>query len=116
MTTKKESHPISSLKAASTTSSKSFFFFAQHKPALKFHNLASSVYPNESASMTNVRRQRQGFYGWHGFGGSVLQWHPQKRVSFAYAPTLLAWYDPLSRKAATLQEEVVKCVDRLEKI
>ena len=32
---------------------------------------------------------RDGFYGWMGLGGSVFQWHPQKRIGFAYVPTAL---------------------------
>jgi len=29
---------------------------------------------------------REGFYGWFGIGGSVMQWHPELKIGFAYLP------------------------------
>ena len=52
----------------------------------------------------------------------MLQWRPDPKggggggISFAYAPTLLEWYDPMARKGALLQDELVKCVDRVNRM
>jgi len=53
---------------------------------------------------------RDGFYGWIGYGGSVFQWEPQLKVGFAYVPTLLEFHCMANRKGARLQEEVLRCV------
>ena len=29
---------------------------------------------------------REGYYGWYGLGGSVFNWHPENKISFAYVP------------------------------
>ncbi len=76
-----------------------------------------------------VRNLREGFYGWHGYGGSVLQWLPptglysssdsyaisDEGVAFAYVPTLWAWYDSANIQGAELQSEVVKCIKKRKK-
>ncbi len=49
------------------------------------------LYPDEPKTERRVRRARRGFYGWQGFGGSVLQWRHDLGISFAYVPTLLTW-------------------------
>jgi hypothetical protein len=51
-----------------------------------------SVYPEEPEYVQRLRAPRQGFYGWQGFGGAVMQWHPKMGIGFAYTPTLLTWY------------------------
>lgn len=53
---------------------------------------------------------RNGFYGWLGYGGSVFQWEPQLKVGFAYVPTLLEFHCMANKKGARLQEEVLRCV------
>lgn len=58
---------------------------------------------------------RDGFYGWFGYGGSVFQWHPELKIGFAYAPSLLCWHDMTNNKGALLQQQVVKCVTDLKK-
>jgi len=37
---------------------------------------------------------RDGYYGWHGVGGAVMQWHPELKVGFAYVPRDLILGDP----------------------
>lgn len=54
---------------------------------------------------------RQGFYGWHGLGGSTFQWSVQHSVGFAYLPTRFTWYDIHNTNAAKLQKAVVECVE-----
>ena len=53
--------------------------------------------------------ERAGYYGWLGFGGSVMQWHPDLNIGFGYAPSLLEWYDLGNSKGAKMQELVVQC-------
>lgn len=60
-------------------------------------------------------KYRDGFYGWHGIGGSVFQWHPELKIGFSYVPTFLAWEDFGTTKAAMLQKEVVDCVKKLSR-
>merc|ERR1712087_271868 len=58
---------------------------------------------------------RDGYYGWFGYGGSVFQWHPDLRISFAYTPTLLHWADNGNTNGMRLQQEVVRSVQKLKK-
>ena len=58
----------------------------------------------------NVR----GWYGFMGLGGSVFQWHPQERVSFAYIPTFLDWTDFTMDKGVTLRDTVFACILNLK--
>lgn len=58
---------------------------------------------------------RNGYIGWHGLGGSAMQWHPKYEVAFAYAPTLMAWEDPGNAKAARLQRAVIDSIIELER-
>ena len=52
---------------------------------------------------------RDGFVGWLGFGGSVLQWHPGRNIGFGYTVTLLTWWDLVNTNGRKLQKEVVTC-------
>ena len=58
---------------------------------------------------------RDGYYGWFGYGGSVFQWHPDLKISFAYTPTLLHWADNGNTNGRRLQQEVVKSVQKMKK-
>ena len=44
-----------------------------------------------------------GWVGWMGLGGSLLQWHPELRISFAFVPSFLDWSDLDNTRAKTLQ-------------
>ena len=52
---------------------------------------------------------REGFVGWLGFGGSVMQWHPRHQLGFGYTCTLLSYWDLANTKARKLQKETVRC-------
>ncbi len=54
--------------------------------------------------------QREGFYGWMGYGGSVFQWNPDLKISFAYVPTELKAIDFVNGGGAKLQKLVMDCV------
>lgn len=56
---------------------------------------------------------RQGYIGWHGYGGAVFNWNPELKIGFGYCPTLLLWYELFNEKGALLQQEVIECVKRL---
>merc|ERR1719469_476843 len=51
---------------------------------------------------------REGFVGWMGMGGSVLQWHPQERIGFGYAMNLMEPI-PWNARALNLQTLVRSC-------
>ena len=42
----------------------------------------------------------------------MFQWHPELKIGFGYAPTLLTWIDLINNKARLIQGEVVKCAQR----
>ncbi len=71
-------------------------------------------HPENPKGISGMCDIRQGFVGWHGFGGSVFQWHPETKVSFSYVPTQLAWYDFANCRGGELQQEVLKCVQAFE--
>ena len=48
-----------------------------------------------------------GFYGWMGYGGSVLQWNPDKKIGFAFIPTYLDVMNQL--RGGEVQKLVVDC-------
>ena len=58
---------------------------------------------------------REGFYGWMGFGGSIFQWHPEHEIGFAFVPTALHVLDILNERGKVYQAEVLRCVERLRK-
>ena len=53
---------------------------------------------------------REGFYGWMGLGGSIFQWHPEKKIGFAYVPTSLNVLDIVNERGKAYQAEVVRCL------
>lgn len=58
----------------------------------------------------SLNNNRNGFYGWHGYGGSVMQWEPELQIGFAFVPTKLHWYDLFNMRGAALQNAVKECV------
>ena len=69
---------------------------------------------NETKVDRTFYEKREGFFGWYGLGGSVMQWHPDLKIGFAYIPTLLSWVDMANNKGGKLQELVVQAVQRNE--
>ena len=65
-----------------------------------------------SGAMNQALNQgREGFYGWMGLGGSIFQWHPEKKISVAFVPTSLHMLDFVNERGKTYQAEVLRCVD-----
>ena len=48
-------------------------------------------------------------YGWYGYGGVIMQWHPTLKIAFGYAQTNVRWYDRLYKIGGKLQKSVLDC-------
>eukprot|EP00092_Neocalanus_flemingeri_P004302 GFUD01004625.1.p1 GENE.GFUD01004625.1~~GFUD01004625.1.p1 ORF type:complete len:457 (+),score=129.58 GFUD01004625.1:76-1446(+) len=66
-------------------------------------------YPDDVMGERILKSGRNGFVGWMGFGGSVMQWHPRLNLGFGYTCTLLTWWDLANTKARKLQKEATRC-------
>ena len=66
-------------------------------------------YPDDIMGERVMKSGRNGFVGWMGFGGSVMQWHPRLNLGFGYTCTLLTWWDLANSKARKLQKEAARC-------
>ena len=53
-------------------------------------------YPNKDEVVHNMRN---GWYGWFGFGGSVMQWHPELQIGFAYISTRWRYLENFFKRA-----------------
>ena len=59
---------------------------------------------------TALNHGREGFYGWMGLGGSLFQWHPEKKIGFAFVPTTLHTMDFINERGKVFQTEVLKII------
>lgn len=57
-----------------------------------------------------LNQGREGFYGWMGLGGSIFQWHPEKKISIAFVPTSLHMLDLVNERGKSYQAELLRCV------
>ena len=57
----------------------------------------------------DMNKGREGYYGWFGYGGSVVQWHPELKIGFAFIPTLLTGVEMVNQRGAVLQKIVKDC-------
>jgi hypothetical protein len=53
------------------------------------HTLGEGPYFIKDKNVSNILndlcyKNREGWYGWYGFGGSIFQWHPELKIGFAY--------------------------------
>ena len=66
---------------------------------------------NPHEDITSVEKgmygNREGYYGWFGYGGSVMQWHPELKIGFAFVPTFLNTTEMFNQRGAILQKLVV---------
>eukprot|EP00088_Acartia_fossae_P070198 TRINITY_DN9335_c0_g1_i12.p1 TRINITY_DN9335_c0_g1~~TRINITY_DN9335_c0_g1_i12.p1 ORF type:complete len:450 (-),score=110.23 TRINITY_DN9335_c0_g1_i12:326-1675(-) len=69
-------------------------------------------YEDDTMKERLMKSGRDGFVGWKGMGGSVIQWHPKLQIGFGYACTFLTWWDMVNTKARKMQKEVKSCVQR----
>ena len=56
-----------------------------------------------------MSKGREGYYGWFGAGGSVVQWHPELKIGFAFIPTLMSHVEMVNERGAVLQKIVKDC-------
>ena len=71
-------------------------------------------YPDDSIPERIFKSGRNGFIGWLGFGGSVMQWHPGRNIGFGYTCTMLTWWDLSNANGRKLQKEVIKCTEKIQ--
>jgi CubicO group peptidase (beta-lactamase class C family) len=60
-----------------------------------------------------LNKDREGFYGWMGLGGSIFQWHPEQQIGFAFVPTSKHIIDVFNERGKVYQTEVLACVKRI---
>ena len=66
--------------------------------------------PNDvRRSEIGLNQNREGYYGWMGYGGSVVQWHPELKIGFAFIPTLMSGVEVTNERGAVLQQIVKDC-------
>jgi len=70
-----------------------------------FNHFRKYKNPNKSEDFM----ERVGWYGWMGYGGSVMQWHPALHIAFGYAQTNIRWWDIEDKLAGKLQKAVMDC-------
>ena len=66
--------------------------------------------PDAGVLDKGLNRGREGFYGWMGLGGSIFQWHPEKKIGFAFVPTTLHTTDFMNERGKAFQAELLKLV------
>jgi CubicO group peptidase (beta-lactamase class C family) len=65
--------------------------------------------PGSTNTERALNEGREGFYGWMGLGGSILQWHPELDIGFAFVPTSLHVLDLFNERGKAYQAEILKC-------
>ena len=56
-----------------------------------------------------IVQDKDGFYGWNGFGGSVFMWNPELKIGFSYVPTNMLFVD-FSARGGRFQQIVIDYV------
>ncbi len=73
-----------------------------------------ATFPPAGALDTPIDRSfnsgREGYYGWMGLGGSIFQWHPEKKIGFGYVPTSLNVLDFVNERGKAYQAAVLDCL------
>ena len=57
-----------------------------------------------------VCKGRTTWYGWGGFGGSIMQWNPELQIGIAYVPADHICLDALNGRAVSLARLVESAV------
>jgi CubicO group peptidase (beta-lactamase class C family) len=71
-----------------------------------------SATDSQSSKLEHASNQgREGFYGWMGLGGSLFQWHPEKKIGFSFVPTSLHVLDVVNERGKAYQAEILKCLE-----
>ena len=56
------------------------------------------------------KNNMNGFIGWMGAGGSILQWDPELKIGFGYNPFTHNLLDLDGKRGARLQKVIKQCV------
>jgi len=73
-----------------------------------FANSPDATIPDKE----KLNKNREGYYGWFGFGGSIMQWHPELRIGFGFAVTFLNITEIFNMRGAVLQRIVKDCAQK----
>ena len=65
--------------------------------------------PDATKAEKNLNHNREGFYGWMGYGGSLFQWHPDLKIGFSFVPSVLNSLEMANERGAVLQQLVKEC-------
>ncbi|KRX10172.1 Beta-lactamase/transpeptidase-like protein [Pseudocohnilembus persalinus] len=104
--------------------------FISQKTLDEFHSEPIQKFDNMTRSITNFNKggnclydenhnnrasfDKDGFVGWQGMGGSVMNWQPKKQIAFSYVPNLMDT-DMQNVKGFRLRAQLVKIINDLEK-
>ena len=90
------------------------FFFADGKLRTNFTIGGVNHFKNftdaSCIETEKFNKNREGFYGWFGMGGSIMQWHPELQIGFAFIPTYFNLTELVSERGAVLQQIVKDCI------
>ena len=50
--------------------------------------------------LIDMHKGREGFIGWIGYGGSVFNYNPEKKIGFGYVPFELIELDMVNKRGA----------------
>ena len=82
--------------------------FTMHNNNFKEDDLANSQFGISSERKMN--QNRDGFWGWQGYGGSIMQWHPELKIGFGYVPYELFSLDLANKRGSFIQKAVMDVV------
>jgi CubicO group peptidase (beta-lactamase class C family) len=71
-------------------------------------NLFSTPGPAATRISRAANSGTDGFFGWMGLGGSIFQWHPEKKIGFAFVPTSLHALDIVNERGKIYQQAMLQ--------
>ena len=69
--------------------------------------MSSRLYPDDSPRVHRAKFYREGWTGWFGLGGSVMQWHSDLDIALGFTNSLLHVYDMSNIRSAKYQVNVL---------
>lgn len=86
----------------------------ENRMHFNFNKGGSNVYKNgpEATPMdiNGFNKDRDGYIGWMGVCGSIMQWHPELQIGFAFVPTFFNPIDRFNERGGALQQIVKDCI------
>ena len=62
--------------------------------------ILKSTKPFNHQMTIDLHKGREGFIGWMGYGGSVFNWNPEKKIGIGYVPFELIEIDMINKRGA----------------